>query len=346
MPTFPTQTRTLSDKVVAAMETYIRKGSPADVIFSRNLLLGTLFNSAKEPGVAGPLVKGFSIRGSRVMTKNARELWIPVQIGRSSNTTAWNHLDTLSTNLDTGITRQYAKFARYTDFAGLSWTDELETSGEGAMLDLWQTNFDRALATMSESMEGDIWSTNTDTNETTQKEVIGLQHLIADDPTTGTVWGIDRSTYTWQRNQATTSAGSFASGGLDKMDALWVDLASTNGIDPPSVILTTPDIYTYYEKAARAKQQINDNNTGDLGIEAIRYKGRPLTHSSSCPSGKMYFLNLNYFYLINEKGNDFKTFYPPMANNQLVSKQVRFTKGFQWGCERFDRQGVIAGITA
>lgn len=346
MPTFPTQTRTMNDPVISTMESYIRK-TPADVIFNHSLLLSVLFNSAKEPGVAGPAVKALGLAGkSRTLTKNARELWIPVQIGRSSNSVAFNHLDTMPTNLDSGLTRQFAKFARYSDFAAISTTETLENSGEEAIIDIFQTRVDRVFNTLSETIEGDLWSTNTDTNETTQKELIGLQHLIDTTPTTGTVWGIDRGTYTWQRNQAAASVGSFASGGVDAMDSMFTDLASTNGIDGPTVIITTPDIYNFYEKAVRGKQQINDNGVGDLGFPMIRYKGIPLTYSNSCPSGTMYMLNLKYFYLIKEAGAQWQQKWIATPNDQLIEKQVRIFTGLQWGCERYDRQGVLAGITA
>ena len=47
-----------------------------------------------------------------------------------------------------------------------------------------------------------------------------------------------------------------------------------------------------------------------------------------------------------ESGEDFDQVYPTAPNDQLIDKQVRILWGGQWGCERFDRQGVISGFTA
>lgn len=342
MPT-PTLSRTLNDPVVATLDTYIRK-TPADVIFNRNLLLRTLWNSAKEPGVAGPEVKGLGVRSPRVVRRNARELWIPVNRSRSTNTTTFRHLDPLSTTIDTGLTVQRAVYAYYTDFAAISWQEAQENSGPEGIIDLMQSRIDRVYASLSEDIETDLWSTNGDTSDTS-KGILGLQTLVST-VDTETVWNIDRDDYSWQRNNNDTVA-SFATNGLDKMRDMYTDTSGTSGVDPASVILTTPDVWQYYVKAAESKHRIVDSKDSvDLSFPAARYMGIPVTYSGSCPSGYMYFLNLNYFYLCMPPGADFSVVRPPMPNNQLIESQWRVVWGGQIGCERFDRQGVLSSITA
>lgn len=341
---FPTRTQTLSDPIVATVDTYIKK-TPADVIFNQNLLLGTLWASGKMRNVAGP-APTIKTRSPRVFRQAGREFWIPVNQARSTNTAAFRHLDTLPTAIDEGLTTQRSLVAYYQDYAAMSWQEMKENSGPDAVLDIWKSRVDRAFNTLAESIETDLFSANLDTSAT-QKEVIGLQTLVSTGPSTGTVWNINRATYSWQQNQATGSVGSFATGGLAAMVAMLTDVSGTNSVDRPTLILTTPTIWEAAVTQLEAVHRIvNENSSPDLSFPAVRYQGIPIVYSSNTLSGAMYFLNLDYFRLLMVPGADFDTVTPTSPNDQLVDKQIRILWAGNWGCERFDRQGVLSGITA
>ena len=341
---FPTRTQTLSDPIVATVDTYIRK-TPADVIFEQNLLLNILWNTGKPRGIAGE-VPSVRVSSPRVFRQNGREFWIPVNTARSSNTAAFRHLDLLPTSIDEGLTVQRALPAYYQDYAAMSWQEMKENTGPDAVLDIWKSRVDRAFNTLAESIETDLFSANLDTSST-QKEIIGLQHLVDSTPATGTCWGIDRSVYTWQQNNATTSVGSFATNGLDKFRDAITDNSGTSGVDRPTLIVTTATVWEAAIKALEGVHRItNEQASPDLSFQAVRYMGIPITYSSNCLSGAAYFLNLNYWRLIMTSGTDFDTITPTSPNDQLIDKQIRILWAGQWGCERFDRQGVLTDITA
>lgn len=341
----PSRTQVLEDAQVATMDTLVRT-TPADVIFERNTLLNLLWKTSKgESGKATPMLKRVGLGSPRVFRKNARELWIPVANQRSTGVTAFQHADVLPTQIDPVMTVQRAVYSYYTEFAAITWQEAEENSGTDNVIDIFASRLNMALCTLAENIETDLWASNASTT-TTQKKIVGLQHLIPNDPTTGSVWGIDRATYTWQRSNTSNAADTFANVGLDKMRAMWTVCAGNGGVDAPGLILCTSTQFDGFTKAMEGKVQIYDAGLAEFGFLATAiYRGTPMTFSESCPSGKMFFFNLGYWDLCLPPGADFRSFDINMTAEQLLAIQKRIVWGGQWGCERFDRQGVIYGFT-
>lgn len=342
----PSRTQVLNDKIVSTVDTYIRK-TPADVIFNRSLLLNLLWNSAKEPGVAGPELNklGGNI-GNRVKRFGGREAWIPVANQRSTSVTSFRGTDLVSTPIDPVMTTQRAGFAYYTSYAGIDWQTWIENQGPEAVIDLWQAKLDMNWRTMSETLETDLWGTAGDPSDT-QPKLPGIQAYVSSSPSSGTVWNIDRATYSWQSNQATTSVGSFATNGLDKLRTMWTTMSGTNGCDPPDLLITTAAVWGYLVKAMEGIHRVvGMPDQVDPTFSNPRYMGRPVYFTTLCPSGYLYILNLKYWDLCLKQGADFEVFDLPMTNDQVIMYQKRIVWGGTYGCERFDRQAVLTGITA
>jgi len=147
----------------------------------------------------------------------------------------------------------------------------------------------------------------------------GLQLLVATSPTTGVVGGIDRSQWTFWRNQtwsAATNGSTVLSAAsiLSQMDALWVSLV--RGRDYPDLIIADNVMYRYYLQALQAIQRIQGENAApdmaEYGFQSLKYLNSdvvldggfqgfstdPLPPETSggtavggAPSTTMYFLN-------------------------------------------------------
>lgn len=336
----PTLTRTLGDREISVIDTYVHK-TPADVLFERNLIFGSLWRAAREPGVPGERPPAISLPSGRMLRKTGRELWLPIASQRATTVQAFQHLDMLPTALDPALSVQRSSYAYYTGFAALSWQEDREASGPEGLIDLMQARIDSVFRTFSETVETDLWSTGSGTD----KKILGLQHLISTTPTSGTVWNLDRSTETFHRNNVTTVTDTFANVGLDNLRSMVTTCSGTSGSDRPSVMITTPTLFNAYRKEAEDLHQITDTRLADLGFQNAVYEGIPIVYSALCPSGKIYVLNLGYFVLLMPPGTDFESFSFPTPNNQLIARQWRVVWAGQWGCERYDRQGVITGFT-
>lgn len=345
MPTYPTRTLTLDDATVSTLDTYIETVA-VDQIFDHALVLGLMWHSAKEPGIVGPRLQALGVKTPLVKTQAGKNAVLPIAFQSATSIQTFRGTQTLSTPIDPVMTEALSIWAYYTGYAAISLTESLENSGQMAILDTMKERVDMTYRTFSDRLETDWWSTNADIAAGTQDEISGLQHQVANDPTTGTVWGLNRATYTfWRNNQDTVN--SFATNGLDKMRSMRASCSSTNSVDPPTAIITTSTVWQYYIKQAEAIHRVVDDKlTADLSFPAARYMGIPIFFTGKCPSGTMYFLNFNYFRLLVKQGAQWDVYSPPMPNDQLIALQKRIVWGGTWGVTRPARQGVLHTITA
>ena len=345
--TIPTVTLQLNDRVISTVESYISR-KPADVLFEHNLLFGALWNADKMPGTPGERPKGINVPSGRVKRRNARELWLPMATNRATTVEPFSGADTLKTNIDDVGTVQRFGYSYYTGYAGMTLTEHLENTGPDAIMDIFQNRVDSVFRTFSEEIETDLWGsgdgTTVDANDQ-NKRVLGIEHLLPNVPSSGTVWNIDRSTETYHRPNAINAADSFANVGLDKMRRMRTSVSGTSGVDGPSIIMATSELWEAYVKEAESIHQATQIKVANMTAEAAVYGGIPVAYSALCGTGKMFWLNLKYWYLFLQPGAIFTPYQVGMPANQLIWKSWRIVLSIQWGCERYDRQGVIYGFT-
>ncbi len=113
---------------------------------------------------------------------------------------------------------------------------------------------------------------------TVANSVGGLQLLVAATPTTGVVGGIDRSQWTFWRNQtwsAATNGNTTLSSAtiLSQMDALWVQLV--RGRDYPDLIIMDNVQYRFYLASLQAIQRVTTENgapdMAEYGFQSLKY---------------------------------------------------------------------------
>jgi hypothetical protein len=125
----------------------------------------------------------------------------------------------------------------------------------------------------------------------------GLQLLVADDPTTGTVGGINRANYTFWRNQlydfsvesVTPSATTIQS----SMNALY-RRCQTQGGQLSDLIIAGDTYFGYYEDSLQANQRFTDGKLAKLGFDAYKYKAADVVYDTKCSDTRMYFLNTRF----------------------------------------------------
>lgn len=202
----------------------------------------------------------------------------------------------------------------------ISGLEELQNSGEEAIIDLLESRIENAEDTFMNGMSNGIYGDGTITGS-----VNGLQLLVASSPTSGVIGGIDRSTWSFWQNiaysgatngGATTSAANIQS----YMDSLWVQLV--RGRDSPDLIVADNNYYKLYWQSLQAIQRIaTENGSGEfgaLGYQTLKYNTAdvvldggfqgfstdPLPYETSAgtsavggaPSNTMYFLNTKYIH--------------------------------------------------
>jgi len=134
------------------------------------------------------------------------------------------------------------------------------------------------------------------------KEMGGLQLLIADDPTTGTVGGIDRSTTdgTFFRNKlynfSTESVTKSATTIQAAFNTLYRRCQAQAGSQPD--LITADDInFGFFEDSLQTIQRIGDSKLGKLGFDVLKYKGAEVYYDPECPANHTYFINTKHLKL-------------------------------------------------
>ena len=134
------------------------------------------------------------------------------------------------------------------------------------------------------------------------KEIDGLQNIVADDPTASgsypTVGGISVSGNSWWQNQYKDMSGlDFATDGVS-----WMSTMVNNCEDNEAMldlIITSQTLYELYEQEVFGIQMVvpteqRRNKIADLGFRNLWFKEIPVVYDKNAPwTDKMYFLNLD-----------------------------------------------------
>lgn len=121
--------------------------------------------------------------------------------------------------------------------------------------------------------------------------------LLVDDGTTNASYG-GQTRATFGLNSTVTASGGTLS--LANMNTLWFALAE--GMQQPTMALTTKTIFGLYEQLLTPQERIMKNVTmektknrhGGTGFNTLDYKGVPIMADSKCTSGVLFFLNEDY----------------------------------------------------
>lgn len=191
----------------------------------------------------------------------------------------------------------------------ISGLERRQNSGEAQIIDLVTSRTQVAMMTMANNINVGLYSDGTGSSG---KQIGGLQLIVADDPTTGTVGGIDASTQTFWRNvayDATTDGGAAASASniIKYMNTVYNQL--TRGTDKPNLIVADQNYYNFYQQALQSIQRVNVNEgavakMASSGFAALDYLGVPVVLDNDIPTNHMYFLNTNYLeFCVHENAN-------------------------------------------
>lgn len=190
---------------------------------------------------------------------------------------------------------------------GISGEELLMNSGKERVIDLFEAKIDNAETTLRNEMSAGVYSDGTGYSG---KQLTGLKALVADDPTTGTVGGINRATQgnEFWRNYAKTADNISSASIYGLMNTAY--LKCSRGTDRPDLIVADDEMYQIYESSLVPQQRFIDAKLADAGSQNLKFKGADVIYDGGiggyCPKGHMYFLNTKYLKLRPHKDRDFR----------------------------------------
>jgi hypothetical protein len=193
----------------------------------------------------------------------------------------------------------------------ISGLEMLQNSGKEAVIDLLESRIGNAERTFANGISLDIYS-----DGTASGQIGGLQSLVANSPTSGTVGGIDRATWTFWQNIAfssVTDGGAAATSANIQSYMNRVAVQIVRGPDGPDLIVADNNYYRLYLESLQAIQRVTDEKSAGIGFASLKYygagkamdvildggfqgvSGDPFA-TGGAPTNTMYFLNTNYIF--------------------------------------------------
>lgn len=260
-----------------------RTGSLADNMLDNNALL----NRMKKRGKVKP------VTGCRTIVQE-------LEYADNSTYKRYSGYETLNIAPSDVFTAAEFDFKQAAVAVSISGLEELQNSGEDAIIELLASRIKNAQKSMMNGISADIYSDGTADGG---KQIGGLQLLVSKTPTTGTVGGIDRATWTFWRNKATVSGTAASASNIqERMNAMALSLV--RGTDRPDLIVADGNYYNFYLSSLQAIQRITDPEMGALGFTSLKYYGHGGAadvvldggQGGNCPTNTMYFLNTDYIH--------------------------------------------------
>ncbi len=198
-----------------------------------------------------------------------------------------------------------------------SGLEEMQNNGAQAMHKLIKARIQVAEATMQNGISEALFYSNT---ENGGKSIGGLQHLVADLPSSGTVGGIDRGSNTWWRNQfydfSTETVTASATTTQNAMNLMY--LRTERGTEKVKVIVAGETYFSYYEASLQAQQRFTQ--AGDRkavgGFSGYAYKDAVVFYDPHCATTRMYGLNPKYIHFRPHEDRNFVVLKDKVSVNQ------------------------------
>jgi hypothetical protein len=227
----------------------------------------------------------------------------------------------------------------YKQLAGnvtISGLEQVKNSGTEALINLLEARINVLEKSLMNSLSTSLYSDGTGTSG---KEVGGLQLIVAD-AGTGTVGGINSSTFTFWQNAQTTATSSAFSVANVQTDMNTIYLSLVRGADSPDLVMAGTNAYTAFLGSLQAIQRITSDDMARSGFTSLQYLNSDVVFDSACNTNRMYFLNTDYLRLEVAASRDFVPGEAKMSVNQDAMVTPMFWSG-NLTCSNRALQGVI-----
>jgi len=285
--------------------------------------------------------KGFkSVDGGRTINWN-------LEYALNTTVAPYTDTDTIST---TRVDVFDEAIFQWKEIAGTAVMSELEAAknqGSGGKFDLLEAKLENLRNTFKSVINEGLFSAGTGSSS---KQIGGLQHIVSSTPTTGTVGGINRATYSFWRNQQ--ASGAKTSTAFDNLRAtmrtVYNDCSNGVASQHPEFAVTDQTVFEGYESLLIANEQVTskEKSQADAGFknEYLMFKDIPISYDNDCLAGALYFLNTRNLKLCYQKGRWMKAHDAIRPANQTVDVfQVLTIANLVSNNSR--RLGVVTAIT-
>ena len=189
-------------------------------------------------------------------------------------------------------------------------------AGANQLIDLAKARVKNAMRTAANYMTTDIYSSGSLSNQ------MGGLGLLIQSAGTGTVGGINSSTYSFWQNKyrEMSGTGSWSKSTIKgDMNAPWLNLV--RGTDKPDLIVSTHDFYAAYWESLQDLQRYASADSATAGFQSLKFNTADVIFDDNATNfattgETMYFLNTDYLELCVHKDADWSVQDDKVSVNQ------------------------------
>ena len=260
-----------------------RTGKLADNVSANNALLSVL-----------------DTKGNKVMVNGGRTLVRELDYQENSTFAWYSGYDILDISPSDTFTAAEFDWKQAAVSVTASGLQKRQNSGKERTIALVKSRIKNAERTMKNNISTGVFSDGTLAGG---RQIGGLQLLVADDPTTGTVGGIDRASFAFWRNvafDATTDGGAAATAANIQGYMKEVYLQLVRGSDSPDMIVADSNYYQLFWESLTDIQRITKVDKATSGFESLEFAGpggrAAVLLDQATSTNHMYFLNTDFIF--------------------------------------------------
>lgn len=271
-------------------------------------------------------------RGNVMTFDGGEQIYQELQYAENGNAAWYSGFDTISITPQDVLTTASYQIKQCAVSVTVSGLQEAQNMGKERIHNFVKTKIMNAEASLQNLVGQGIYAAGT---EFGGKTLGGLQLLVADTPTSGTVGGINRATYSFWQNvsyDATTDGGAAATAANIQNYMNTVYNRTVRGTDKCDIILADANYYNLYQSSLQTIQRITDPETAGAGFTNITFMGNvPVILDGGkggyCPTNHMYFLNSKYLFFRPHSSFNFTELGPDArysTNQDAMTKLLGF----------------------
>lgn len=265
------------------------------------------------------LLKYINSKGNKRSEDGGTAIVEPLDYAANSTYQRYSDFDVLDISASEVISAAEYQWRQIAIHVVASGREMRINSGDAMISKLAAMKLKNAYRTFDNNFSSDLYSDGTTTNQ-----INGLQALVADAATTGTVGGINAATWSfWQNGLKDASVSSVTTSATtienSLMNPLWL-LLDRGPSDQPDLIVMDAVYFAYFEASQTSMKRYNDTKSGTAGFTSLKYKNAEVLYEASgIPASHAYFLNTNYIKLCVHKDADMEVIDDMRPINQDAS---------------------------
>jgi len=228
-------------------------------------------------------VTAFLNSKSRVKLDGGSVVRRPLVFAFNDTVSTYSGYDVIDTTPQEGLGWAEYEWRQHAGSVVISGEEVRKNSGAAQLINLLEAKVDQLRFSVADDMNAMLWAASVGNGG---KDFNSIPVLIKD---SGTVAGIDPTTYTWWKSTLATLIDLTTFDGIDNMGNLYNTVKVNKGrVDG---VFASQAVYEAYEALAVPNVRFEQVKMADLGFQAVAFKAAELMFEPDVPAATIYMID-------------------------------------------------------